>query len=107
MIINKELFIEVLEDAKKTDDYQNWLNKQLQSNGVDGYIFQPNCVDSVIKLLHNILGDADTDDMISYFCFELDYGRKWKEGMVIDSNGTDIDLSTPGKLYDYLLSQND
>ncbi len=106
MVINKELFIEVIEDAKKSDDYQNWLNKQLQSNGVEGYIFQPNCVDSLIKLLHNILGDKDADDTISYFVFELDYGRKWKEGMITDSNGKDIDLSTSEKLYNYLLSKN-
>jgi len=58
-MISKELFVEVLEDAKKSDDYQNWLNKQLKENGADGYIFQPTCVDSVVKLLHFYFEDAE------------------------------------------------
>lgn len=105
-MISKELFVEVIEDAKKSDDYQNWLNKQLKANGVDGYLFQPTCVDSVIKLLHAYFGDSDADDMISYFCFELDYGRKWKTGMITKRDGFDIDISTPEKLYEYLTSQS-
>lgn len=104
-MIDKKLFIEVIEDAKTTDDYQNWLNSQLRKNGADGYIFQPNCVDSVIKLLHFYFKEYDTDDMISYFCFELDYGRKWKSGMV-ERDNKDIVLATSEDLYNYLISQN-
>lgn len=104
-MISKELFVEVIEDAKKSDDYQSWLNKQLQSHGVDGFIFQPTCIDSAIKLLHELFGEADSGDTISYFCFELDYGRKWKPGVITENDGIDIDISTPEKLYDYLVFQ--
>ena len=38
---------------------------------------------------------------LRYFCFEIDFGRKWKPGMVTDK-GRDIDLSSSAKLYDYL-----
>lgn len=103
-MISKELFVEVIEDARKSDDYQNWLNKQLKENGVDGYLFLPTCVDSVVKLLHTYFEKFDTNDIISYFCFELDYGRKWKSGMISEKNGADIDISTPEKLYEYLIS---
>lgn len=105
-MISKELFVEAMEDAKKTDDYQNWLNSQLQKNGAEGYIFQPTCVDSVIKLLHFCFSESDSSEMISYFCFELDYGRKWKPGMAKAKDGTDINLSAPEHLYDYLVSKN-
>lgn len=105
-MVDKKLFIEVLDDAKKTEDYQSWLNKQLRKNGAEGYIFQPNCVDAVIKLLHNSFKEFDRDDMISYFCFELDYGRKWEPGMV-ERNNKDIVLSTPEDLYNYLISQKE
>ncbi len=105
-MIDKEVFVEVIEDAMKSDDYQNWINKQLRANGAEGYLFHPTCVDSVIKLLHTFFGDADLDDTISYFCFELDYGRKWKEGMIMGQNGEDINLSSPELLYDYLISKN-
>ena len=105
-MIGKELFVEVIEDAMKSDDYQNWLNQQLISKGAEGCLFQPTCVDSVIKLLHIIFGDADSENVISYFCFELDYGRKWKEGIITEQNGEDINLSSPELLYDYLISEN-
>lgn len=104
-MISKELFVEVLEDAKKSDDYQNWINRQLKENGADGCLFQPTCVDSVIKLLHESFGVSDSDGTIEYFCFELDYGRKWKPGLITDKDGVDIDLSTSGNLYEFLNSQ--
>ena len=56
-MIGKELFVEVIEDAMKSDDYQNWLNQQLISKGAEGCLFQPTCVDSVIKLLHIIFAE--------------------------------------------------
>lgn len=104
-MITKELFVEAMEEAKKCDDYQNWLNKQLRKSGADGYIFQPNCIDSVIKLLHFYFKKADANDTITYFCFELDYGRKWKPGMVTEKDGGDVVLSTSEDLYNYLISQ--
>ncbi len=105
-MIDKELFIEVMEEAKKSDDYQNWLNQQLRKNGAGGYLFQPNCIDSVLKLLHFSFKESDVNDTIAYFCFELDYGRKWKPGMITEKDGTDIILSTSEDLYNYLVSQN-
>lgn len=41
---------------------------------------------------------------ISYFVYELDYGREYREGCVSDKNGN-IDISTPEKLYDYLMAE--
>ncbi len=105
-MINKDLFCEVMEDIKKADDYQNWLNAQLQRNGVEGYLFQPTCIDSAIKLLHFCFGNSDIDDTISYFCFELNYGRKWKEGMLTGEDGRDIVLATSSDLYNYLISKS-
>lgn len=104
-MISKELFCEVFEDLKKADDYQIWLNEQLQAKGVEGYIFQPSCIDSTIKLLCDCFSEYDSNDMISYFCFELSYGRKWKSGMITEKNGSDINLSSPSYLYDYLTKQ--
>lgn len=102
-MISKELFCEVIEDAQKTEDYQNWLNEQLHAKGVEGCIFQPSCVDSVIKLLGIHFEDYDLNDMISYFCFDLNYGRKWKSGMITEKDGSDINLSSSSYLYDYLI----
>ena len=103
-IISKEDFIAIIEDIKGVNDYHNGLNNYFRKSGVDGYIFQPDCTASVIKLLHNIFGEADRDEWIDYFCFELDFGKKWKEGTITEKDGTDIKLETPEDLYNYLCS---
>lgn len=52
---------------------------------------------------------GESCDDISYFCFELDFGREWEPGKVTDydknGNPVDVDMSSAGKLYDYLLQK--
>ena len=54
----------------------------------------------VVKLLEKLM--HDTFGNISYFIYELDYGREYQEGCISDKNGN-IDISTPEKLYDFLM----
>ena len=49
----------------------------------------------------------DQDDLIGYFIYELDYGRKYEAGMIQDENGMDIDISSSEKVYDYICKQGD
>lgn len=56
--------------------------------------------DIVIKLLENMFHDGDT---ISWWIYDLDYGTKYEDGCITENDGTIIDLSTPEKLYDYLI----
>lgn len=39
---------------------------------------------------------------IGYFCWELDFGRKWEPGRMVDSFGRDVKLSNVRELYDHL-----
>ena len=39
---------------------------------------------------------------ISYFMYELDYGRDYQDGFIVE-NGVNIDFSSADKLYDYLI----
>lgn len=105
-IISKEDFIETIETLKKVDDYSDELNIVFKKYGADGYLFQPDCHDAVVKLLHIIFGDMDKDEWISYFIHELEYGKKWKSGVVCDVNGADISISNSSELYDFLLSDD-
>jgi len=63
--------------------------------------------DTVIKLLEK-LTDAYINDQfgsdISYFCWELDFGRNWTPDSITDMDDNPIDISTPEKLYDYLVA---
>lgn len=98
-IITKEVFNEIIEDIRIANDYQENLNKFFSKNGADGYIFQPDCTCSVLKLLHLIFGEKDADEWIEHFCLELNFGRKYKEGDVLDKDGKNIPLTTTDDLY--------
>lgn len=52
----------------------------------------------VVDLLDNMF---DTD-MISWWIYELNYGKEYEEGCFME-NDTNIDVSTVEKLYDYLI----
>ena len=47
----------------------------------------------------------DKEDWIEYYCFELNYGKTYTKGDIIDADGNDIVLSTPEQLYDFLIKQ--
>ena len=56
----------------------------------------------VVNLLQKIMRDEAED--ISYFIYELDYGRDYKHGSVTDSNSV-VDMGTPEALYELLIHQ--
>lgn len=56
----------------------------------------------VVKLLEKLMQDSAGN--ISYFIYELDYGKEYREDCVSDKNGNN-DISTPEKLYDYLMKE--
>lgn len=101
-MITREFFAEIMEELQKAYDYQEGLNQYFEKHQVDGYLFQPDCMCAAIKLLHYLFGERDRDEWISYFCFELHFGRKYKEGSVTDENGNVISLATIDDLYDLL-----
>ena len=54
----------------------------------------------VVQLLENMFNDSD---YISWWLYDLDYGRDYKDGCIQDSKGNIIDIFTAEKLYDFLL----
>lgn len=104
MKISKKDFIEIMEELKISNDYQDGLNKYFRAHRAEGFLHQPDCMCAAIKLLHIILGELDKDEWIDYFCFELDFGRKWKKGAVVIDNKSDICLKTAEDLYNYLIT---
>lgn len=105
-MINKEEFIEIIDRLKETDDIKTQVNRIIR-NSTDSFISDFTDAgslmicheDLVVRLLENIFNN---NDVISYWLYEKDYGRDYKTGDIVD-NGKKIDLSTPGKLYDYLI----
>ena len=104
-MLTKEQFVSAINDLQRAEDYQNGLNEYLRDNCSDGYIIQPDCSSTVIKLLEHIFGQEEMEiSDIFYFCYEIDFGRKFKIGDIVE-NGVEVDFSSADKLYDYLTSK--
>lgn len=103
--MTKEDFVSAIEDVKNASKYQDGLNNYFRKNNVEGFIIQPDCSSTVLRLLHNIFGEADKGDWIEYFCLDLDYGKKWKPETATEKDGSDIKLETAEDLYDFLCKQ--
>lgn len=106
MIISKDKFIEIINRLKSYNELQGKINDLFKDN-IDNrerdFINAGSiCIghESVVVYLLERMFDTD---MISYFIYELDYGKKYKAGCVLDENMNEIDLSTAEKMYDYLV----
>ena len=105
-MISKKEFVEIIERLKNYNDLQDKIDDLFKNNidnkEMDFINAGSICIghESVVVYLLERMFDTD---MISYFIYELDYGKKYKAGCVLDENMNEIDLSTPEKLYDYLV----
>lgn len=81
----EELFRNSRENLE--NDYCNAASLQISHEG------------TVVKLLEKLMHD-DAED-ISYFIYELEYGKAYTPGCVMDGD-REIDIGTAEKLYEYL-----
>ena len=59
----------------------------------------------VEELLSKLVNDKY--DNISYYMWEIDFGKEYKEGCITEEDGTPIPLSNAGELYDLIMSSQD
>ena len=62
--------------------------------------FADDIADSTLELLKELFNDTE-DEWIEYWMFDLDFGEKWRPGMV-EIKGQDIKLQTIEDLYGIL-----
>lgn len=60
---------------------------------------------STITLLDKIFEDNTECPLIDYFVFELDFGKKYKDGCVKNNDGSIVVLRNLSDLYDALIKQ--
>lgn len=106
-MITKKEFIEIINKLKEVNDFVNETNHKAKklNDAIVSVFFNASSLsisheNIVVKLLENIFNDKD---IISWWLYELDYGREFKKGYLQDAKGLDVDVSTAGKLYDYLI----
>ena len=112
-VISKNEFCKIIKQLRGANDLQNQVGELYQNSECNrahdfcNYgALQINHESIVLDLLKFIFNDIY--DNISYFVYELDYGRKYTPDSItyIDENGNNatVDLSTEEKLYDYLIA---
>lgn len=94
-----ELFDKILHQLMKWNDFCEKV-----SDATNDAICLPELCpldDDIVKLLEIIMEDKE-NDWIGYFCWELNFGRRYKPGMITDGD-KDIPLATTRDLYNLLL----
>ena len=106
-MITKQEFIKIINNLKEVNDFvyetnrrAEKLNDAIISDFYNTMSLSISHENTVVQLLENMFNDKD---IISWWLYELDYGREFKKGYLKDENGFDIDVSSAGKLYDYLI----
>lgn len=108
-MIKKELFVETINFIKERNDSMDKINEVFSNEFVDS-VFYPylKYENQIIKVLATSF-DYDDDimyDWISYYCFDLDFGRNHKN-VTEKQDGVEVSipLGTPEELYDMLFKE--
>lgn len=104
--ISKENFVEAINSIKESINYQEEFNTFFKNHGAEGCVFQPDCSDALIKLLHILFEKADKDNLIYNFCHNLNCVQKHKKSKLENNGGLNTNLNNAEELYDYLITEN-
>ena len=102
-----ETFESIMTEIKEVNDFQDHLMsicKDFNRNnhsGSEADFYLPDLSCTCVKLLEQIFDDKY--DWISYYMWELDFGRAYKDGMITRKDGSNIRLESFRDLYDLLI----
>lgn len=106
-MISKEQFVKIINRLKDTDDFVKETNNRarkladsIESAEINAMGLAISHESIVVELLEDMFNDSD---YISWWLYDLEYGRDYKDGCIQDEKGKIIDLSTAEKLYDFLV----
>ena len=102
-MLSKELFVKVINGLEKFEKTALKINESLKDYFMDFNIIPSYFEQLILELLE--AGMNDKYEWISYYLYELDYGHNFKMGDVTEEDGTNIDISTPEKLYDFIVEE--
>lgn len=108
-MISKEEFVKVINALKDADDLDNMLydktNRAISLFELKEYTGLQNAIVFLLEKMFNLEVDSRFGSDISYFIYDLEFGKNWTPNS-ITLDGVSIDISTPEKLYDYLIERN-
>lgn len=103
--MDKELFISTMAKIEELHHEQELFNdvlKRLDPEFGGGYI-NSKAIDTLVNLL-KVLVDDEYDN-IGYYIWELDFGKKYEDGMITSADGEILKMSNAGELYDFIQSE--
>ena len=107
--ISKEDFVSIMSTIKGWHDTSDAMEAALKGASAEASplrdFFSPEAffVEGEVLVLKTLtLALNDKEEWIEYWIFELDFGRKWKEGMICSPDGEDIPLQTLDQLYELI-----
>lgn len=100
-IMSRESFCKVMNNYRSMFNFTDEMNDLFDKYKMDGNIYPPMCTETVVDLLEFIFNDKN--QWISYWIFELDFGKDYEDGYVKDEHGEVIPLKTTEDLYDLLV----
>lgn len=102
--MDKALFVETMNKLQELSEEQEMFNDALRviDNEFGGGYIHNKTIFLVEELLAKLMNDKY--DYISYYMWELDFGKEYKDGDIVDEDGTFIRLSNAEELYDYIIS---
>lgn len=109
-MVKKEVFETAIEALRRQYDYDKSMSELMaQYSGADAEDMLYNngiLADALLLILYDGMTNISVaEDMIGFYCWELDFGRKYKDGC-FSIHGNNVDLSNAGKLYDAILMLN-
>lgn len=102
-MIQKQDFCNAIRTIQNITDYQADRNKLYRKYDVDGFLIEPDAVETVIRLLGLFFEDTDIS-AIKTFCLDQNFGRGKGNKYYMDEEGQKKVIETPEDLFDYLSS---
>lgn len=106
-VLSVQEFVDIMNRLREASDLKEQVDRlfrnsreNIENDFCNAAALQLSHESAVVFLLKKMLHDKY--DYIEYFIYELDFGRKYEVGMIIDENGQDIDIHTPELLYDFI-----
>ena len=103
-MISKERFVKTLDFIKKMHSVEDDINDIFRRNNME---FSSVSYCEYENELFELLSDCmnDTGNWICWWIYDMNCGRDVENGVLVaeEEDGREIDLTTPEKLYDYLV----
>lgn len=110
-MISKETFVSMIEKIKDLQEREEQLRIAMNALSPSFYVaYYPlsEAIEAIVDLLSSYFyADPQTRDVtndISYYIYDLEFGKNWTPDCYTDAEGNPIDISTAEKLYDYLIN---